>query len=295
MTRPRALLLSAVLLAPIAAIAAASAPVQTDYLQSRLVSEASVAVPGARLTLGLLLEHEPHWHSYWRNPGDSGLPTVIELTLPAGVVAEPIAWPHPQRFALTNIVNYGYAGRRLLPLTITLPADYAAPALPVRAAARWLVCEEQCIPGKAEYAFELPIAPVAAVDARWAGDFAAARADLPQASTATLGVAEDATAIVLTLAGLDAAAAPARWQWFPETPDVVANGAQPQWRRSGDGWQGRWPKSEYFAALPAAVVLVAVDGDGASRRFATATASMAVARSSTAASPPNPPVEETDR
>jgi thiol:disulfide interchange protein/DsbC/DsbD-like thiol-disulfide interchange protein len=270
MIRPLArFLLLAALLVPMA-VAAASPPVQTDHLQSRLVSEASAAVPGARLTLGLLLEHDPHWHTYWRNPGDSGLPTELELTLPDGVVAEPIEWPHPQRFELADIVNFGYGGRRLLPVSIAIPAEYTAASLPLRATARWLICEVECIPGGATYAFELPVGPRADSDPRWAADFAAARAELPRAAAATLAVAGDAAAVVLTLSDLDAAAMPARWQWFPETAEVVSNGAQPLWQPVAGGWQARWPKSEYFTALPAEVALVAVDDGGAAWRFTAA-------------------------
>jgi len=289
MIRPLALVtLLTALLAPATAAMAASPPVQTDHLQSRLVSEATAAVPGTRLTLGFLLEHDPHWHTYWRNPGDSGLPTELELTLPDGIKAEPIAWPYPQRFELSDIVNFGYGERRLIPVSIMVPADYAAKSLPVRASANWLICEVECIPGKAEYALELPVAPTADVDSRWADDFAAALADLPRAALATLAVAEDADAITLTLVGLDAAAAPAQWQWFPETQEIVANGAQPQWQRAADGWQARWPKSEYFTALPADVALVAVDGDGTAWRFAADSAAVASIAAATTAATPSP-------
>ena len=259
----------AALLSP-AIAAASSPPVRTDHLQSRLVAETTAAVPGTKLTLGLLLEHDPHWHTYWRNPGDSGLPTKIEFTLPAGVTAEAIAWPHPQRFELSDIVNFGYGGRRLLPVSITVPAEYASTSLPVRASASWLICEVECIPGKADYAFELPVAPKSGIDERWRDDFAAARAGQPRAASAELAVADGADAVTLTLTGLDTAAAPAQWQWFPETPEVVANVATPQWQRTADGWQARWTKSEYFTAMPQDVALVAVDGAGVAWRFAAA-------------------------
>lgn len=264
------LILLTALLAPATAAAQSSEPVRTDHLQSQLVAESTAAVPGTRLTLGLLLEHDPHWHTYWRNPGDSGLATQLALTLPDGVVAEPVAWPHPQRFEIAGIVNFGYGERRLLPISIAIPADYAAPSLPVRAAASWLICEVggECIPGEAEYALDLPVAPRAGTNSRWTEDFAAARADAPRESTAKLALAADADAIALTLQGLDDTAEPTQWQWFPETTEVVANGAQPQWQRSAGGWQARWPKSEYFTALPAEVALVAVDAEGAAWRFA---------------------------
>lgn len=268
MIRPLALMvLLTASLAPVTSAEAASPPVQTDHLQSRLVAETTAAVPGTQLTLGLLLEHDPHWHTYWRNAGDSGLPTELDLTLPDGIVAEPIAWPHPQRFEISEIVNYGYGERRLLPVTISIPAEYAAATLPVRAKANWLICEIECIPGKAEYALELPVAPKAGVDPRWRDDFAAARADLPRTAAATLKVAEEGDAIALTVRGFDAASTPAQWQWFPETAEVVANAAEPQWQRTADGWQARWPKSEYFTALPANVAMVAVDGNGTAWRF----------------------------
>ena len=256
-------------LAPIATVHAASEPVRTDHLTSRLVAESTAAVPGESLTLGLLLEHDPHWHTYWRNAGDSGLPTVIELELPDGVTAEPIAWPHPHRFELSEIVNYGYSERQLLPVTIEVPAGYDAASLPIRAKANWLICEVECIPGKAEYAFDLPVAPSGEADPRWAEDFAAARAGQPQAADATLAVADAGDVIAFTLTGLADDASPEAWTWFPETPQLVANTAQPTWQRSADGREARWTKDTYFTGMPADVVLVAVDDQGKAWRFVT--------------------------
>jgi DsbC/DsbD-like thiol-disulfide interchange protein len=54
-------------------------------------------VPGKPVWVGLQITHKPEWHTYWKNSGDSGLPTVLEWTLPAGVTAGDIAWPTPQK------------------------------------------------------------------------------------------------------------------------------------------------------------------------------------------------------
>ena len=43
--------------------------------------------PGKPVWLGLAIDHQPHWHTYWKNPGDSGLPTTLQWQLPAGVTA----------------------------------------------------------------------------------------------------------------------------------------------------------------------------------------------------------------
>src|SRR6187200_477241 len=67
------------------------AVVKTDEVRAELVAHAPEGVSaGKPLSLGLLIRHAPHWHTYWKNPGDSGLPTTLEWTLPAGVQAGPI-------------------------------------------------------------------------------------------------------------------------------------------------------------------------------------------------------------
>ena len=126
---------------------AAAAPVKTPHVTAELVALNKAVQPGQAIQIGLRLQHIPHWHTYWRNPGDSGLPTTLAWTLPAGSTVGPIQWPAPQRMPIGPLVNYGYEGDVLLPLAYTAPAD-AAPGTPLtlRAKADWLVCKEVCIP-----------------------------------------------------------------------------------------------------------------------------------------------------
>src|SRR6476646_5612198 len=72
--------------------------------------EGAAIVPGKTLWVDLHLDIAPGWHTYWRNPGDSGLPTEISWKLPSGFSAGEIAWPVPQRFVENAIGNYGYSG-----------------------------------------------------------------------------------------------------------------------------------------------------------------------------------------
>jgi hypothetical protein len=51
----------------------------------------------APVWVGLQLAHQPEWHTYWKNAGDSGLPTQLQWTLPPGVSAGDIAWPVPKK------------------------------------------------------------------------------------------------------------------------------------------------------------------------------------------------------
>src|SRR5580700_6467224 len=68
-----------------------------DPVKAELVPEAQSIAPGQRLWVDLHLTMAPGWHTYWRNPGDSGLPTEIAWQLPAGFTAGAIAWPVPER------------------------------------------------------------------------------------------------------------------------------------------------------------------------------------------------------
>ena len=65
--------------------------VQTQQVKASLLALAPQGIAaGQTIWLGLELQHQPHWHTYWRNPGDSGLPTELTWKLPAGVSASPL-------------------------------------------------------------------------------------------------------------------------------------------------------------------------------------------------------------
>ena len=114
------------------AISAASAVVQTQQVRAELLAFAPDGVGADKIVwVGLQLAHQPEWHTYWKNAGDSGLPTHLQWTLPVGVTAGEIAWPTPQKIRIGSLANFGYEGTVLLPvpLTSTLSRDrrYALP------------------------------------------------------------------------------------------------------------------------------------------------------------------------
>ena len=99
--------------------------VTTDQMRAELMAYAPQGVaPGQTVWAGLQLTHKPDWHTYWKNSGDSGLPTVLEWTLPAGVTAGDIAWPLPHKIPLGTLANYGYEGTVLLPVPLTIGPDF---------------------------------------------------------------------------------------------------------------------------------------------------------------------------
>jgi len=223
-----------------------------DHIEVSLLSEQTALVPGRPAQFGIHLLHEPHWHTYWINPGDSGLPTRLAWALPPGYRARDVTWPVPQRFKLGDIANFGYSGDVLLPVTIDVPADAATEGgVRIAVEAKWLVCQEECIPGKASLALEMPVRAEAKVDPANAAAFATARAALPLAGpTASARVLGDTVEIVVPgdREGVDA---------FAENKQVVANTPPRFARRDGDTVL-TFARSDYFASAPTALDLLII-------------------------------------
>src|ERR1700756_5094296 len=174
---PLRILIAAALAAAAAGVLAA--PVRTAHLEAELVAAETALVPGSPSTVALRLKMERGWHTYWRNPGDSGLPTTLAWKLPAGLSAGPIEWPAPRALPVGPLVNYGYESEVFLLTEIAVARDLAGPSANLAARADWLVCKEICIPEGADLALALPVAGSATADPRWAGPIAGASGGVP--------------------------------------------------------------------------------------------------------------------
>jgi thiol:disulfide interchange protein len=160
--------------------------VSTDNVKARLVSEVVSVGPGQTFWVALELEIRDGWHTYWRNPGDSGEPTKLAWQLPAGFTAGDIVWTAPHRFEIAPLVNYGYAKHAVHLVQLTAPKDLKAGAPAALAAkASWLVCSDVCIPEDAKLTLSLPAgAQAGGIDPAAAALFTAARSELPSAQPA---------------------------------------------------------------------------------------------------------------
>ncbi|RSZ60840.1 thiol:disulfide interchange protein [Massilia atriviolacea] len=155
---------------------------RTEQVAVRLISDHATVAPGQTVYLGLEQKIIPHWHTYWKNPGDSGTSTRIAWTLPAGVTAGEILWPAPSRFDIGPISNYGYSDQVVLLTKLTIPASQAVGSdIPLEAKTSWLVCEESCIPQDATLRTTLTVAATASVDSEHKAIIDAALGKIPQA------------------------------------------------------------------------------------------------------------------
>lgn len=230
---------------------------RTEQLNAELVSESAALVPGAIAWLGLRLQHAPGWHTYWINPGDSGLPTRLKWTLPTGYSTDDIAWPTPKRFSVAELANFGYDGDMLLPVALHVPAD-AKPGTVANIAvdARWLVCHEECLPGRATLTLDLPVAAQIRIDPRWRIAFTAARDAQPrgEALKASARVVGASIEISLPRGELHDAK---QLDAFAVQTKIVANALPVGTLRDGSVVL-TFAKSDYFTSTPNALDFVIV-------------------------------------
>ena len=138
--------------------AAAAAPVKTAHVALELVAQSRGITPGGQVTVALSQDIQTEWHTYWRNSGDSGAPTELTWTLPAGWTAGDIVWAPPTRQPTGPLMNYGYAGKVLLPVTLTAPKSARiGDAVELKAHASVLVCADVCVPEDADLTLTLPV------------------------------------------------------------------------------------------------------------------------------------------
>jgi thiol:disulfide interchange protein DsbD len=141
-------------------LSARAADPPADLVKAELLADVSAIAPGKPFTLGVMMKIEPGWHTYWKNPGDSGAPTKITFTAPEGFTIEPIQFPTPIEFNQPgDIIGYGYKEEVMLIARVTPPANLkAGDSVDIKAAASWLCCETVCVMGRQNLSITLPVA-----------------------------------------------------------------------------------------------------------------------------------------
>ncbi|WP_416547370.1 protein-disulfide reductase DsbD family protein [Limnohabitans sp. DCL3] len=236
-----------------------SAPhvVKTEQVRAELLVHAPEGIrAGQTFWLGLQIEHQPHWHTYWQNPGDSGLPTRLQWQLPVGLQAGDIAWPLPKKIPIGTLANYGYEGRLLLTVPVKVGADLRFPdngSLVLGMQAEWLVCRQECIPQEGRFSLSLSSA---APDKSNADLFESAAKLSPQVlpqlqqggSWLTGGqtnLSDNGQQISLRVHGLPTAWRGQTLSAFPVTANVVHNAAV-----QGKDWTQNWQGAVWSAQIP---------------------------------------------
>ena len=219
----------------------AQSPAET-HANIQLVSEEKSVRPSGPFWVGFLFQLDPGWHIYWKNPGDSGEPPKIEWRLPPGFRAGAIRWPQPILLGKRSVRDYGYEGQVLL-MTALQPHHQVPSSVEIAATVKYVVCQEICIPGKADLKLLLPVSEATNTETTgWSELFNSTRAQLPKPLPPEWKVSAVSTAsnFVLTFRGGTAQ----EMRFFPLQPGVIENAAPQTLDLDKNGFRLTLKKSE---------------------------------------------------
>jgi len=149
--------------------AAESIEIDTGKVNAQLVTSHDVIAPGQTFHVALKTRLDDHWHTYWRNPGDSGEPVNISWNLPDTLTPGEIIWPLPMPVPTGPIINYGFEGTPLFPVEMTVSEDAKPGTVAmIKADVYYLVCKDVCIPENTTLSVPLLVGEAEADD-RWIG------------------------------------------------------------------------------------------------------------------------------
>lgn len=208
--------------------------------QVEWLSETESIQPGKPFWTALRMKMDEGWHTYWRNPGDSGIATEIRWDMPEGFKAGEIQWPAPKRIDLEPLAVYAYEGEILLLVQITPPENLVPDeTLTLKARVYWLECEVNCIPGDALLSLTLPVRPEnPKADPRWAQPFQLARSQLPLIASEWRVSAETGRDYFrLRITQADPKARLGRVSFFPYSDKLIHHPARQTFRASDEGYE----------------------------------------------------------
>jgi thiol:disulfide interchange protein DsbD len=219
--------------------AANAAAVHSGHATAELTGASSYAA-GKAIPVGIRLKMEPGWHSYWVNPGDSGVPLKAVWTLPDGWKAGPLLQPVPKRFMTGDLPGFGYEGEATFVVSLTPPPS-AAGAAELKVKLSWLTCNENaCVPGDVDLTLKL-----APGESGVGKGIDAALEKIPvtlTGSSLAVDEKEDGVHLRLTLPdGVDGTGLSA----YPATAQVLDTGAKLDFTKDGPAWICTAKKNEY--------------------------------------------------
>ena len=228
---------------------------QSAHTQARLVLAADAARPGQTVQAGVHLHMDPRWHTYWRNPGASGIPTEIQWQLPAGISAGAIQWPVPEKLPAADLTTYIYKDDVVLLTLLTVPPDARPGPLTLKAKVSWLECSVECIPGRTNLQAILNIGIEATPSkeapwlVRWQNDLPKSGKEVSPRAWWEKGAAEDMRPLILEWASPRAAReadffpdGSEHFEVQPDTERLPANAGAIRIRKQVKLLDADWPK-----------------------------------------------------
>lgn len=214
-------------------------------LSVQLVSDTRIIQPGQTFHLGLWIEHEPGYHTYWQNPGLAGVPTKMTPELPPGFTAGTMIYPPPDKVKMAAIRVHGYEHPVLVVLPITAPAKLEPGPIAFPIEATWMCCFRTCNPGHALLSLTLQAGAISSPDPAWAPKFADLQAQQPPAlkgwALTARRIEKEVELTAVPPSGLPLPEAP---QFF-SSDNLICSHPPQNWQRDGNGYRVRLSLSDF--------------------------------------------------
>lgn len=143
-----------IVLGGLAGSATATEWVKADYVEGRLISTQTATGSETDLLLAIDLKLKPKWKTYWRSPGDAGLPPETDWSGSKNLAGAELLYPAPIRFQLFGLQTFGYEKRVVFPVRVKL--DRADAALNANLKLNVLVCSDVCVPQEVRLKLHVP-------------------------------------------------------------------------------------------------------------------------------------------
>ena len=128
---------------------------EEPHVKVRLIPERSNIGPGETIQIALEQTIDPHWHTYWVNPGDSGVAPEIEWKISKGFSTGDFSYPIPRKIPFGPLTNYGYEDKVVLLQPLTAPKNLPKGPITLNAEVTILVCSDICIPETSTHSITL--------------------------------------------------------------------------------------------------------------------------------------------
>jgi thiol:disulfide interchange protein DsbD len=278
--------LSAVLIA-LSLTTAREAVAKGRNIEVSLVPDQVAVSPGRPFYIGVRMKIRDGWHTYWRNPGDSGLAPRIAWALPDGFEAGPIEWPVPERHAEGDLMTYGYRREVTFPIRITPPQMIGADSVTLAATVDWLECKDVCMPGTAVLRLSLPVSANPA--APGSPQIAAARSRVPGPPAGwSFSVEAGLRAVAISFVP-PAGVSPRGAYFFADQPLVTEHAARQGFERTGAGYRVTMsPATNASGNLERLSGVLVVEGGGFLGRRTAVQVDVPVRRGDPAPAPASP-------
>lgn len=226
------------------------------HVEARLLSDRASIQPGETWYIALELKHDSTWHTYWKNGGDAGVPTLIKWELPKGITAGPILWEPPQIVKMGRLDVYGYEGTCLLVTQFKSdPSVTFNEPVNIKAFVNWMMCARTCLPGKGvnlQLKLGIEKAALGNRNTKWSKRIERAVSKLPKPAPAGMYNAR----LDLSSEQFDI-----QWDSFPESGEIedvyffdlteqITSDEPQTLEQTGQGWKLSLTRAGYASQIP---------------------------------------------